>query len=173
MVDWSRALCEPVRSVTCPSVKLVPFQCTATLRKPLPFGPLTNGLYSPTAVHLFAAAQLTPFKYPFVSDGGYGVETAVHCVPSQRNALRPTAMHAVIDVHETLRTWSMAGGTDGIVQATPSHCSMRVSYMPDATHHDGDTHDTDIRCGLFGWAIVWSDHACPSQRSATVREPLA
>src|SRR2546423_1684663 len=82
----------------------------ATRRSPLPFGRLTNGLYSPTAVHLFAAAQLTPFKYPFVSDGGYGVETAVHCVPSQRNALRPTAMHAVIDVHETLRTWSMAGG---------------------------------------------------------------
>ena len=114
--------------------QLLPSQRSASV--PLLF--LESLYQGPTAVHTLFDMQDTALSKLLLAMGGLGVAWIDQLLPSQRSASvfprpspkysRPTAVQAVLDVHETpLSSLTMApGGGLGVVwidQLEPSQCS--------------------------------------------------
>ena len=117
---------------------------------------------SPTAVHAERDEQETPLKKsPCVSEG-VGVDWTVHVVPFHRSAssaeaVLPTAVHALGEVHETAfrNAPGLAEvGVDWMLQVVPSHRSVIVGpaglpelskAAPTAVQANCDVHETPVK----------------------------
>jgi hypothetical protein len=145
---------------------------------------------APTAVQANCDVHETPVKKSPWVPGGVGVDWTVHVVPSHRSAssspeaVPPTAVHALGEVHETaFRAPGLAEvGVGWMRQAVPSHRSVIVPTglpepskakptVPTAMHAEGDVHATPFRpLGAVpaGLGVGVMRHAVPSHRSARV-----
>jgi hypothetical protein len=168
-VGWMRQIVPSHRSVTVP-----------TLLPELSKAP-------PTAVQANCDAQETPVRKLNCVPGGLGMDWTVHVVPSHRSAsspeaVLPTAVHALGEVHETAfrKAPGLAEvGVGWMRQVVPSHRSVIVpaelpelsKATPTAMHITGDVHATPFRplpAAPAGLGVGVMRHAVPSHRSARV-----
>jgi hypothetical protein len=92
----------------------------------------------------------------------------------------PTAVHAVVEGHETPCSWLGYGYGEGaragvawIDHFLPFHRSATapVGASPTAVHAVAEAHETDISVVWSGAGVSWSDHLFPFQRSANAWVP--
>jgi hypothetical protein len=101
----------------------------------------------------------------------------VHAVPFHDSASgeaseNPTATHDVLDRHDTPQS-ADDGATTAVgiwVHVAPFHSRAvppgdSCAVLPTAMHHTDDTHETELRGGVFAGSGVCC-HAPPSSRSA-------
>jgi hypothetical protein len=97
-----------------------------------------------------------------------------HCSASVPVLELPTAVHAVLDVHDTPESGAPDGlGVVWIDQLVPFHCSASVPVLelPTAVHAVLDVHDTpesQLEVAPDGLGVVWSDQLVPFHCSASV-----
>jgi hypothetical protein len=137
-------------------------------------------------VQVVVEAHDTPLRLLEVTPVGVGVVWMDQLVPFQRSAngwpvpegvfhVLPTAVHVVVEVHDTLvrllEVTPMGLGVAWIDQVVPSQRSARVlpSASPTAVHAVVEVHDTPFSRLLVapvGLGTVWIDQVVPFQRSA-------
>jgi hypothetical protein len=138
----------------------------------------------PTAVQAVLDMHDTPLRVLLVVPVGLGVVWIDQLVPFQPSANvtsgpdpmldHPTAVQAVLDVHDTeLRLlYSTGGGVVWIDQLVPFHRSANDVPFPSPTAVQAvlDVHDTPMRLNVapVGLGVVWIDQLVPFQRSANV-----
>ena len=180
----SRTLSSPGRGVGW-TVHAVPFQASARVT-----GGVARLEESPTAVHAFFDVHDTPCRTVPLEPVGMGVGCTDHTRPSHLSAsgkfwpldtsgATPTAVHDLMDVHDTPKRSSLcvaAGmGVGCALHWAPSHDSANVTTpdaatdCPTAMQKRFDAHETPDRAlalDPIGPVIGWSVHVRPSHVSA-------
>lgn len=170
--------------------QLLPFQRSANA------APLKLLLvWSPTAVHALAELHETAFSSLKMAPVGTGVAWSAQPVPFHRSAsgtpwlllfsVVPAAVHALAEVHETLRSL-LSGelprlGVAWIAQLVPFQRSasgnsskLLVVVYPTATHELADAHETPSRIAdltPLTLGVASTVHWLPLQRAAIVELP--
>jgi hypothetical protein len=141
----------------------------------------------PAAMHDPGDVHETPPRPLAAAPGGLGVGVMRHLVPSHRSArvpeaVLPTAVHALGEVHETAFRNAPALPEVGVgwtLHRVPSHRSAIVPVglpepskaVPTAMHAEGDVHATPARplpAAPAGLGVGMMRHVVPSHRSARV-----
>jgi len=131
---------------------VVPSQRSASVPAPLP----EVSTRPPAAMQADEDVHDTPDRMVNVEPDGLGVAWMAQLVPFHRSARVlpvpefPTAVHAELEVHDTLfRKPPPAGlGVAWTAQLVPFHRSARVlpfELPPTAVHAEGEVHDTPLR----------------------------
>jgi hypothetical protein len=170
--------------------QLDPFQRSASIAESW-FSLASVKKYDPIAVHAVAVVHTTPVSGAPCAPAGLGVLWIDQVLPSQRSAKdaeegrpAPTAVHAVVEVHDTLRSpvtsrppgpRTTGLGVLWIVQLVPFQTSASVSpapVPPTASQAVANVHDTPLSAAPTlptGFAVLWIVQPLPFQTSANVR----
>jgi hypothetical protein len=147
-------------------------------------------VYDPIAVQAAGEGHDTPVRPIASLLGGLGVSWIAQRRPFQRsaNAVQPdpTAVQALLDVHETPASWldcvARAGsGADPIAQAVPFKRSTRAvspsgspgTLVPTAAQTLRAGHATPLKLlptPTGASRVRWADHRVPSQRSISASD---
>jgi hypothetical protein len=151
------------------TLQRVPFHCSTSVSPP------PEDAWTPTATHDAAVVQSTDSRALVEACATFGVGILDHLAPLHRDAkdvvapvpdaTSPTAVHARVPVHETLRT-NVAPppvGAASIDHRTPfqSSANERATWTPTvwptARHHDAERHETEANTddAVPGRATGW------------------